>query len=716
MKKNKVISIISSGFLAFTIGAPSVLANTPAIIEILEDQEVVRQGSNNGILLLEAIEVEEEYIKEELASFTFVLSEEEELILIGEGVESFDLQLSTETDTVTIEEEGYIILPQQEVTFTLLSEDEIVKEWELPSEEIRSEIMEANELEVEEQEIEEQEENAEEVEENTVESNENTQDSEELDESEEAEHPLENVEVEEEDTPALNRSSEVRELLEEEELSEVVQFSQFQMESAAVTQSRSHENGIYVVQSGDTFNNIARSFNLDPVQLRVWNTHVSNINVLQQGDQLAVTRQGVERMLSEGERSNLHQGDNDSLFNSVGEFIDYFAPLAIEISSEEGEEALYPSLMIAQAIHESGVARGVGMSQLSRPPYHNLSGIKARGDVSSVLMWTWEEVDGVAVDVLDYFQTFPSYEAALDRYANLLRYGRGTGEDYYYRGTWRSNTEDVWEVLEEGGLRGYATDSSYFEAIERIINQHDLTQYDEGFFQVRTGTFLGEAFTQRQINALRRLYPEYSYSMAEETNATPYSYRRIQSTEEFLGEAGAQRAIDQLKNEQGWHATMQETGNSTPRYRVQSGFFNSRAEIDRAVQLFRDRYGLHASVVRGEDNRYRMQTGFFNGREAAQVAIDFMAELNWWSQAIASGDSTPHYTIRTGEFNTPSAVQTATNYFESRGWGSQEIETDRDNPYYRIYVGGFSSEGRAQSFVDNLKSRHNWHSIVLPVD
>lgn len=710
MKKNKVFSVLTTGLLTFSVGAPSVLAATPLIVEELQDREAV-DFANEEISILEIIEVEETYIIEEMESWSFALSQNEELILIGEGSTNFDLQLSTENDTVTIQEEDfYVVLPNSEATIRLINEEENIYEWEIYPEDIKVEFG-MNEDQIEE---------VEEPEEESLEDDEETEDDqpeEEVEEDQEEsddEHPLENVEIEEEESAALNRSSEVREVLEGENEEEVNQI--LQARSVAISQSRTHQNGVYTVQSGDNFNRIAESFGLTPVQLRVWNGHISNINNISPGDRLAVTREGVESMLSSEERQALHQGNNESMFNSVDEFIDYFAPLSIEISNEEGEEALYPSLMIAQAIHESGVARDVGMSQLSRPPYHNLSGIKARGNVSSVLMWTWEEVDGVAVDVSDYFQTFPSYEAALDRYANLLRYGRGTGEDYYYRGTWRSNTEDVWEVLEEGGLRGYATDSSYFEAIERIINQYNLTQFDEGFFQVRTGTFLGEAFTQQQINALQRLYPEYSYSMVEEPNVSPYRYRRIQSTEEFLGEAGAQRAIDRLKSEQGWHATMQATGNSTPRYRVQSGFFNSRAEIDRAVQQFRDRYGLHATVVRGEDNRYRMQTGFFNGREAAQVAIDFMAELNWWSQPIATGDSTPHYTIRTGEFNTPSAVQRAENYFNAQGWGATEIETDRVNPYYRIFVGGFPSEGRAQAFVDNLKNRHNWHSIVLPID
>lgn len=82
------------------------------------------------------------------------------------------------------------------------------------------------------------------------------------------------------------------------------------------------------------------------------------------------------------------------------------------------------------------------------------------------------------MNVLAKFRSFSSYDESLQEYANLLRFGRGTGEDHYYRGTWRKNTSDVWEVLEEGGLRGYATDPNYFKAIERYIREYSLTQYD----------------------------------------------------------------------------------------------------------------------------------------------------------------------------------------------------------------------------------------------
>ena len=243
--------------------------------------------------------------------------------------------------------------------------------------------------------------------------------------------------------------------------------------------NRVHSNGVYTVERGDTFRSVATSFGHTSFQLSQWNTHIKDINNIAIGTKLAVTRKGVESMLPSAQKSNLIKTDNKSQFNNVQDFIQWISPLAVKVSTEAKQEALYPSLMIAQAIHESGVARAIGESQLARPPYHNLFGIKARGDQAYVLTWTWEHMNNENISVLAGFRRFPSYEQSLQAYAQLLRFGRGTGEDFYYRGTWQSNTKDVWEVLDKGGLRGYATDPAYFTAIRRIINEHNLTQFDK---------------------------------------------------------------------------------------------------------------------------------------------------------------------------------------------------------------------------------------------
>src|SRR5699024_4617193 len=204
---------------------------------------------------------------------------------------------------------------------------------------------------------------------------------------------------------------------------------------------------------GDTFNKIAQSFNLTQRQLIEWNKHVSNINSLSVGTKLAVNRTGVEKMLSSSDQARLYKGGATPEFTNPQQFIDAIAPEAIKVANQEGQQALWPSLMIAQAAHESNYGR----SSLASPPYHNLSGIKGSHNGNSVLMWTWEVLGGVRVDVLAGFRSYPSYKESLQDYSNLLRNGLSWDKNYY-SGTWRSNTKSVWDVLDNGGLKGYATD------------------------------------------------------------------------------------------------------------------------------------------------------------------------------------------------------------------------------------------------------------------
>ncbi|GEK88416.1 Flagellum-specific peptidoglycan hydrolase FlgJ [Alkalibacterium putridalgicola] len=510
-----------------------------------------------------------------------------------------------------------------------------------------------------------------------------------------------------EDDVSYSRSSEVEELLHGGE--DV--FSTFgTMMSISSSDGRVAENGIYTVVSGDTFNDIASSFNLKTRQLQEWNGHVSNINSLIVGTELAVTRRGVEALLSDADKARLYRGGAEPVYTIPQEFIDDIATQAIKVSNLEGEEALWPSLMIAQAAHESNYGR----SSLASPPYHNLSGIKGSHNGKSVLMWTWEVLDGVRVDVLAPFRHYPSYDASLQSYASLLRNGLSWSRDYY-SGTWRSKTDSVWDVLDNGGLRGYATDPNYYVAIKRIIDNFDLTKYDTGNYYVRTGTFLGETFTQLQVNKLASQNKALDYRIEVDTNKTPYSYRRIESTEEFLGEAGAQRVIDQLRRDKGWGASMIATGNGTERHRVRSGFFNTKARAEIALDNFRNLSGYSASIEIDSDGKYRILTGFFNGASSARKGLAYMHELGWGASIIGTGNYTPHYTVRTGTFNTPNHVNSAEIYFNHYGWGSKQVLSTRTNPYYRIYAEGFVYEGQANTFVEQLSSQYNWGSTAFPV-
>lgn len=146
------------------------------------------------------------------------------------------------------------------------------------------------------------------------------------------------------------------------------------------------------------------------------------------------------------------------------QFINTIAPSAQQLANAYD---LYPSVMIAQAIHESNY----GQSGLSISPYNNLFGIKGAYNGQSVSLQTWEDDGyGNTYDIVDYFRTYPSYYESLADYVNIVR-------QPYFNSVWRSNTSSYLDATY--ALTGtYATDTAYAEKLNDIIELHGLTQYD----------------------------------------------------------------------------------------------------------------------------------------------------------------------------------------------------------------------------------------------
>lgn len=521
MDKKKIFSIVSSGFLAFTAGAPSVLAGAPLVQEILrEDIEI----SGKSISLLEVVDVESDELVNILSDIYISKGEDEDIVLFGDS-NTYNIHISIEGEeihSIKDEKEFKLLLTslkeqlEKVITIEFLLDDSTIEMIDIVVDDMvkalenndvnentdsetdisqpKSDDGELEEVGLSKDMLNENEKsptNHEEVgdekssEENTeINATEELieQKSEESNNVDKKETPSEerddqiSITMEEqlesdENNVSLERSSDIETMLHGEKATNQT-FNMFSS-MLTISSSRTHNDGIYTVKSGDYFNSIANSFNLSSAQLKYWNTHVSDINVLKVGTQLAVNRRGVERMLSSTDKSRLYTGGASSVFSSNKEFIDDIAPRAIAVANQDGEEGLWPSLMIAQAAHESAFGR----SSLSSPPYHNLSGIKGNYNGKSVLMWTWEVFEGSRVDILDGFKHYPSYNESLQDYANLMRYGLSWSKGYY-SGTWRSNSDSVYDVLNNEGLRGYATDPNYYNKIRNTINAYDLTQYD----------------------------------------------------------------------------------------------------------------------------------------------------------------------------------------------------------------------------------------------
>ena len=140
------------------------------------------------------------------------------------------------------------------------------------------------------------------------------------------------------------------------------------------------------------------------------------------------------------------------------------------------EHQLYASVMIAQAILESGS----GTSQLAAAPHNNLFGIKGawtdgQGRQRSVSLLTSEDNGaGTLYQVLGSFRSYDTVSDSLRDYACLLRDDMGS----YYQGAWRENASTYREAAQY--LQGrYATDTQYAGKIIGLIETYELDRFDE---------------------------------------------------------------------------------------------------------------------------------------------------------------------------------------------------------------------------------------------
>ena len=161
-------------------------------------------------------------------------------------------------------------------------------------------------------------------------------------------------------------------------------------------------------------------------------------------------------------------GANDEAYSQYADPTEAFISQIGESARQLGQENdLYASVMIAQAILESGA----GQSGLSSYPHYNLFGIKGSYAGQSAVMQTWEDDgNGNAYTINDAFRSYPSYYESLQDYVAVLKQG-------HFAGAWKSNTSSYQDAT--SALTGvYATDTSYYAKLNHIIETYNLTQYD----------------------------------------------------------------------------------------------------------------------------------------------------------------------------------------------------------------------------------------------
>ncbi|WP_125590827.1 glucosaminidase domain-containing protein [Companilactobacillus jidongensis] len=151
-------------------------------------------------------------------------------------------------------------------------------------------------------------------------------------------------------------------------------------------------------------------------------------------------------------------------------FINYIGNSARKLADNND---IYASVMIAQAMVESGW----GTSGLASAPNYNLFGVKGSYNGESVNMGTQED-DGTGslYSISSNFRKYPSYKESLEDYVSLIR-GGVSGNPEIYAGAWKSNTESYKDAT--AYLTGrYATDTTYADKLNAIIQKYDLTKFD----------------------------------------------------------------------------------------------------------------------------------------------------------------------------------------------------------------------------------------------
>ena len=135
----------------------------------------------------------------------------------------------------------------------------------------------------------------------------------------------------------------------------------------------------------------------------------------------------------------------------------------------------YPSVLIAQALHESGLLTAKGASGLA-VKYHNWFGIKGsyKGKTTPKLD-TAEFIDGQWIDIKEGFRWYETDDQSFEDREDLLDsdWGRSVYSRFHQAETVEGQTL---------GLQGvYATDPEYSDKLLAYIKRYDLKKYDNGF-------------------------------------------------------------------------------------------------------------------------------------------------------------------------------------------------------------------------------------------
>lgn len=170
-------------------------------------------------------------------------------------------------------------------------------------------------------------------------------------------------------------------------------------------------------------------------------------------------------LISGGTITSADVSSNVALNEEQGIFVSRVLPGALR----GYEKGLFPSITIAQAIHESGW----GKSSLAAK-YNNLFGVKADSSWTGqvVEIPTQEEVNGGVITIVARWRVYESWDTAIDDRIDFLIENRR----YQEAGVFKS--QNYIEQAQALQRAGYATDSGYAEKLIKTIETYSLYLYD----------------------------------------------------------------------------------------------------------------------------------------------------------------------------------------------------------------------------------------------
>lgn len=151
-------------------------------------------------------------------------------------------------------------------------------------------------------------------------------------------------------------------------------------------------------------------------------------------------------------------------YTSHEEFIEVVGMYA-HLAKERG---IFPSVMIAQALLESGADGSSGLAKESK----NLFGVKGKYQGEGQVWDTLEdEGNGNYYEIEDEFRHYDSYYEAIQDYLVQL-----TEDERYQHVVYASTPESQIRQIKEAG---YATDDFYVDKIIDVMDSYDLRDYNE---------------------------------------------------------------------------------------------------------------------------------------------------------------------------------------------------------------------------------------------